>query len=94
MAKAHIVRLVRRIALTLETEIDCGECSHLTPGYVEALLTGQDGIDRWLTVRSHLEQCSICAEEVEGLCQVTKLELDGTWPPTQSLLDRLAQLRA
>ncbi len=91
MAEAHIVRLIQRIALTRETEIDCGECAYLSAGYVEAVLTGQDGNARWSSVKLHLTQCPICNEEFEGLCQVTKLEMDDTWPSLSLLIDKLVR---
>ncbi len=91
MAEAHVVRLIRRIALTVDSEIDCGECTHLSAGYVEALLTGKDGDGRWFEVKLHLTQCSVCAEEVEHLVRIARAELDGNWPSMAAMLDRLAQ---
>ncbi len=91
MAEAHIVRLIRRIALTEDRELDCGECTHLSAGYVEALLTGEDGDGRWSQVRLHLTQCSVCSEEVDHLCRITRAEMDGNWPSMAAMLERLAQ---
>ena len=91
MAEAHIVRLIRLVALTLDAEIDCNECTYLSAGYVEALLSGKDADESWGQVKVHLVQCPVCAEEVEHLCRMTKLEMDGTWPTLTALLDRLAQ---
>ncbi len=91
MAKAHIVRLVRHIALTLETELDCGECSHHTASYVEALLAGQDGVDRWSGIKAHLEQCTTCSEEVDHLCKLARMDQDGNWPTLSHLLAQAAE---
>ncbi len=91
MVEAHIVRLIRRIALTVDSEIDCNECTHQSAEYVEALLTGKDGDGRWSQVKIHLTQCPVCSEEVEHLCQIMQVEMEGTWPSLAALLDRLAQ---
>ncbi len=91
MAKAHIVRLIRRIALTEDRELDCGECTHLSAGYVEALLTGKDGDGRWSQVKIHLTQCPVCAEEIDQLYRITRVEMDGTWPTLAALIDRVEQ---
>ncbi len=87
MKDIQIARFVRRIARTLETEIDCGECSRLSPQYVDALLDGQDGLDRWALLRAHLEQCAVCAQELVTLRDVAKMELYGNWPSRTVLLD-------
>ncbi len=91
MAEAHIVRLIRLVALTVDSEIDCSECTHLSAGYVEALLSGKDGDGRWTQVKVHLTQCPVCSEEVDHLYRMIRLEMDGTWPSLAALLDRLAQ---
>ena len=90
MTQARIVRFIRRIALTLESEIDCGECAHLSAGYVEAVLSGQDGVDRWMPVKAHLMQCRICEEVFHGLYQVAIVDQEGEWPPVSFLLARLS----
>ncbi len=91
MKYMQIARFVRRIAYTFDTEIDCGECSQLSPQYVDAILDGQDGHDRWLSVRRHLEQCSVCAQEFVTLRSLAKMEHDGVWPPVAQLLDWAAR---
>ncbi len=88
MINVQIARLLRRIAHTLETEIDCDECARLSPQYVDAVLDGQDGVDRWVLLRAHLEQCSVCAQEVVTLRDVVRLDRDDAWPPLTNLVDR------
>ncbi len=83
----QIASFVQRIAYTSDSELDCGECSQLTPAYVDAVLSGQDGLDRWQRVRQHLEQCSVCAEETLALRKLAQMELTGSWPPLAQLLD-------
>ncbi len=87
MNDIRIARLVRRIAQTLEMELDCGECSQLSPQYVDAMLDGQDGLDQWALLRAHLEQCPVCGQEFVTLREVAKMDLDGTWPAKTVLLD-------
>ncbi len=91
MKYVQIAQLLRRIAYTCDTEIDCGECARLCPEYVDAFLSGQDGLERWSLVRQHLEQCVGCAQEFVTLRSVAKMELDGTWPPIAQLLDWTAR---
>ncbi len=88
MNNVQIARLLRRIAHTLETEIDCGECSQLSPQYVDAIVDGQDGMDgRWALVRAHVEQCSVCAQEIVTLREVVRMDLNERWPPLATLID-------
>ncbi len=85
----QIARFVRRIAYTREAELNCGECSQLTPGYVDAILSGQDS-DRWELVRQHLEQCSVCAQETVALRVLAQMDRDGVWPPLAQLLEQVS----
>ncbi len=87
----QIAQLVRRIAYTCDSELDCGECSQLTPEYVDALLSGQDGQERWAHVRQHLSQCTVCSQETVTLRNLVKMDRDGIWPPLGQLLDQAAR---
>ncbi len=92
MKDTHVARLVRRIAYTLEIEIDCGECSRLSPHYVDALLDGQNeslarNADHWALFKAHLEQCPTCSQEFVMLREIAKMDLDGAWPGVATLLD-------
>ncbi len=91
MKYVQIAQLVRQIAYTSDTELDCGECSQLTPEYVDALLAGQDGQARWNNVRQHLAQCAVCSQETITLRNLVKMERDGVWPPLGHLLDQAAR---
>ncbi len=87
MNEVLVARLVRRIAHTLEQEIDCGECSKLSPQYIDALLDGRDRLDRWDLVRVHLDQCTVCAQELTVLFQVVQMDREDTWPSVAVLLE-------
>jgi hypothetical protein len=89
VTKAQIARLVRRIAYTLETELDCGDCGNHVPVYVDAILAGEDGIDRWALVRQHLEQCSVCSEEFANLRNAAKMDVEDNWPSPDILLEMI-----
>lgn len=93
VTKAQIALLVRRIARTLETELDCGDCGKHVPTFVDALLIGGDGeqADRWAMIRQHLEECTVCSEEFHALKDVSKLDLEGNWPSQAAMLDKAAQ---
>lgn len=91
VTKVQIGRMVNRIARTLETELDCGEFAQYLPSYVEAILAGQAGLDRWALVRQHFEQCEACWEELMALRNVAKMDLEGTWLAPAALLDLAAR---
>jgi hypothetical protein len=91
VTRAQIARLVRRIARTLEAELDCGDCGKHVPTYVDALLAGDDGIDRWAAVRQHLEECSVCAQEFAALRDIAKMDLEDSWPSRAILLEMAAR---
>jgi hypothetical protein len=92
-----IARFVRRIACTLEIELDCDGCAQLAPLYVDALLAGQDeaaypgNADPWALLHAHIEQCAVCAEEFASLREVARMELEETWPAVKTLLDWAAR---
>ncbi len=87
----QIAHFVRRIAYTSDAELDCGECARLTPQYVDAVLSGKDGLDRWAPVRQHLEQCNVCSQETLTLWKLAQMDLDGAWPSRAQLLDQVAR---
>jgi hypothetical protein len=91
VTKAQIAGLVRRIARTMETELDCGDCGKHIAVYVDAILAGEDELDPWALIRQHLEQCSPCAEEFAVLRDAAKMDLEDNWPSRDSLLDRAAR---
>lgn len=91
VTKAQIARMVSRIARTLEREFDCGEFAAYLPDYVDAILAGQAGLERWALMRQHFEQCEVCWEELVALGQVAKLDLEGTWLTAAALLDLAAR---
>jgi hypothetical protein len=91
VTKAQIARLVRRIARTLETELDCGDCGKHVPPFVDAILAGDDAIDRWGAVRQHLEECSVCAQEFAALREIAKMDLEDNWPIQAIMLEMAAR---
>lgn len=91
VTKAQVADLVRRIARTLEAELDCGDCGKHVPTYVDSILAGdEDGAgDRWAQVRQHLEECIVCSQEFRALWAVAKLDLEGTWPTPEAMLEEV-----
>lgn len=92
VTKAQIALLVRRIARTLEVELDCGDCGKHVPSYVDALMFEGDErmADRWALVRQHLEECTVCSEEFHALKDIVEMDLEDTWPSQGALLDKAA----
>ncbi len=87
----QIAHFVRRIAYTSDSELNCGECSQLTPQYVDAVLSGRDGLERWAPVRQHLEQCNVCSQETTTLWKLAQMDLDDAWPSLAQLLEQVRQ---
>ncbi len=63
--KSQIDDLLRRIALTTVTEINCDECLALMPEYAEATVSQQPIVGELVLVEVHLVQCPCCKEEFE-----------------------------
>jgi hypothetical protein len=89
--KGQIARLARRIGLTLDAELDCGDCGKRVPVFVDSILAGKDEFDRWALVRQHLEQCSVCSQEFALLREAAKMDLEDSWPTLASLIELAAR---
>ncbi len=90
MNKLQVERLVRRIALTLEAELDCDECGQMAPGVVEALLSGDVQAEHFTLVFQHLAECLPCAEEFDVLKGCAQMDRDGSWPALAQMLEQIS----
>lgn len=87
MKNDKIAKLVRKIARTLEDEMNCGDCGGHVPVYVDAILAGEQEPAHWLLIRQHLEQCTACSQEFAMLVDAAKMDLEDGWPSYLILLE-------
>ena len=62
-----IIKLVRVVAETRETEIGCDECFEWLDSFAEAELTGVKSSAAMPPVAEHLRKCEDCYSELEAL---------------------------
>jgi hypothetical protein len=62
-----VVKLVRVVAETHETEIDCDECFERLDIFAETELSGADGSAAMPLVGDHLDKCADCRSKFEVL---------------------------
>ncbi|HEX2097945.1 MAG TPA: hypothetical protein VHF46_02665 [Rubrobacteraceae bacterium] len=67
LKRDDVVKLVRVVAETRETEIDCDECFEQLDSFVEAELFGLDATAAMPLVDDHLDKCEDCRGKVEAL---------------------------
>ena len=67
LKRDDVVNLVRVVAETHETEIDCDECFERLDIFAETELSGADGSAAMPLVQDHLRKCEDCHEQYEAL---------------------------
>jgi hypothetical protein len=67
LKRGDVVKLVRVVAETHETEIGCDECFERLDSYVETELSGVEARDAMPLVSDHLDKCADCRNEFEAL---------------------------
>jgi protein-arginine kinase activator protein McsA len=67
LKRGDIVKLVRVVAETRETEVGCDECFERLDSFVEAELTGLEARSMMPLVGDHLERCANCHSTFEAL---------------------------
>jgi len=63
----EIVKLVKAVAETRETEIGCDQCFERLDRFVEVELTGWDAAAAMPLVGDHLDKCPDCRSTFEAL---------------------------
>jgi hypothetical protein len=82
-------RLLRKVGLTQDEEIDCTICLEQTPIYVDRQVAGIDVAWEMPALHVHLVQCGDCFEEYEALRDLVELDRSGGFPDRATLLERL-----
>ncbi len=67
LKRDDVVKLVRVIAETRETEIGCDECFERLDSLVEAELSGVEARSVMPLVGDHLDKCADCRSKFEAL---------------------------
>jgi hypothetical protein len=85
-------RLLRKVGLTQDIEIDCTTCLEQTPIYVDRELADIPMAEEMPALHAHLMQCGDCYEEYEALRDLVGLDDAGILPDRAALLERLNAL--
>jgi hypothetical protein len=67
LKRGDVVKLVRVVAETRETEIGCDECFERLDSFAEAKLSGLDATSAMPLVGDHLDKCKDCRDNLEAL---------------------------
>jgi len=67
LKRGDLVKLVRVVAETHETEIGCDECFERLDGFAEAELSGVEASTAMPLVGDHLQKCEDCRSKFEAL---------------------------
>ena len=67
LKRGDVVKLVRGVAETHETEIGCDECFEQLDGFAELGLSGAEASSVMPLVDDHLDRCEDCRNEFEAL---------------------------
>jgi hypothetical protein len=67
LKRGDLLKLVRVVAETRETEIGCDECFERLDGFAEAELSGVEASTARPLVGDHLQKCEDCRSKFEAL---------------------------
>jgi hypothetical protein len=67
LKRGEVVKLVRLVAETYETEIGCGECFERLDSFAETALSRMEASAAMPLVSDHLHKCADCRSTFEAL---------------------------
>jgi hypothetical protein len=67
LKRGDVVKLVRVVAETQETEIGCDECFERLDSFVETEISGVEASAAMPLVGDHLDKCADCRSKFEAL---------------------------
>jgi hypothetical protein len=67
LKRDDVIKLVRVVAETRDTEISCDECFERLDGFAETELSGVEASAAMPLVGDHLDKCADCRSEFEVL---------------------------
>lgn len=65
--ESTLKKIIGSISMTRDVELDCGECRNEVDQYVDMLRDGHDPASVKPLVKSHMDMCGNCKEELEAL---------------------------
>ncbi len=72
LRRGDVVKLVRAVADTRETEICCDECFERLDSFAETELSGVDASAAMPLVGDHLDKCADCRGKFEALLRALR----------------------
>jgi hypothetical protein len=72
LKRGEVVKLVKVVAKTYETEIGCDECFERLDSFVETELSGLEASAAMPLVSDHLEKCADCGSKFEALLRALR----------------------
>jgi Zn finger protein HypA/HybF involved in hydrogenase expression len=72
LKRGDVIRLVRVIAETHETEISCDECFEQLDSFAEAEISGAEASVAMPLVGDHLDKCADCRSKFEALLRALR----------------------
>ena len=67
LKRGDVIRLLRVVAETHETEIGCDECFERLDSYAETEVSGVEARSVMPLVGDHLDKCEDCRDKLEAL---------------------------
>ena len=72
LKRGNVVKLVRLLAETLETEIGCDQCFEQLDSFAETELSGAEASVAMPLVGDHLDKCADCRSKFEALLRALR----------------------
>ena len=72
LRRGDVVKLVRVVAETHETEISCDECFEQLDSFAETALSGMEASAAMPLVGDHLDNCADCRSKFEALLRALR----------------------
>jgi hypothetical protein len=70
--RGDVIRLVRVVAETHETEIGCDQCFERLDSFAETEISGAEASVAMPLVGDHLDKCADCRSKVEALLRALR----------------------
>jgi hypothetical protein len=72
LKRGDVIRLVRVVAETHETEIGCDECFERLDSFAETEISGEEARAAMPLVGDHLDKCADCRSKFETLLRALR----------------------
>ena len=72
LKRGDVIRLVRAVAKTQETEMGCDECFEQLDSFAETEISGAEASVAMPLVGDHLDKCADCRSKFEALLRALR----------------------